>query len=84
MNVVFDSIASLSYAFSLIYGLDMSKRFPKSIIELAAEPIFRTIAYAFIYYLSTVNMKAAIGVLIAFLLIHIDSINLSTSKLLSE
>ncbi len=83
MDVMIHMLTCTSYAFTMIYGTQMEKPFPSQIVALGSEPCIIALAYLTVYYLSTIDVKVALAVLVAVLVVHIDSINLSSKKLLS-
>jgi hypothetical protein len=72
-----DILAAVSYSFTAIYGLDIRKAYPDTLIEWAAEPAVRFAAYMAIYGVSRVRPSAALAMLIAVMLIHFDYLALA-------
>jgi hypothetical protein len=84
MDTLMNLVGTSMYAFTIIYGTQMEKRFPPLIIAMGSEPIVIAISYLAVYYLSTIDVKIALAAFIAVVIVHIDSINLASKKLLCE
>lgn len=67
-----DILSAASYAFTLVYGLDIKKAYPDKVIEWASEPAIRVIAYMAVYGVSRAAPSAGLALLVAVMLIHFD------------
>ena len=70
-------IGALAYAFAILFGTQLNKPFPYMVIDLFKEPLTKAIIYGLVFYVSQLNMPAALGLLIATLIVHIDYINIA-------
>lgn len=73
-------LTALAHSFTLLYGLDIKTAYPDVVMEYAAEPIARLLAYVFVYMVSIKDPIAGVAVLIAVLLIHYDYLNLGREE----
>lgn len=59
-----------------IYAIDMTRPYPRIIIELYNEPYIRFGSYMLVYALSFYNKQISFLLLIGLLFLHFDLINL--------
>jgi len=78
---VFIIIGALAYAFTILFGTKLNKPFPYMVMDLFKEPLTKAIIYMLIFYVSHVNMPAALGLLIATLVVHLDYINIASKPI---
>jgi len=70
-------LGAFAYAFAIIYGSEIDKPFPNVVIDISKEPLTKAIVYLIIFMVSEVNLPAALGLLIATLMVHLDYINIA-------
>ena len=70
-------LGAFAYAFAIIYGSEIHKPFPNVVIDISKEPLTKAIVYLIIFMVSEVNLPAALGLLIATLMVHLDYINIA-------
>lgn len=71
------ALGTTSYAFSILYGLQMNKPFPDEVMKNIGEPLTRMLSYLLVYLVSQYNPQVGLALLVTIILIHIDYINLA-------
>jgi len=73
-NILEISLLTLSIYVLLRFSLDFKVIYPKLLLELYEEPMFKIVLYLLLYILSTVNIKYAILYFIFLIFFEFDYI----------
>jgi len=73
-NILEISLLTLSIYVLLRFSLDFKVIYPKLLLELYEEPMFKIVLYLLLYILSTVNIKYAILYFIFLIFLEFDYI----------